>query len=149
MGSAGMFSGGFPVLQGFPTAALLPNLAGLAALPGAWPQGFNAAAAQQGWLARPAGMQQAMQLQEQHLQHLQSFANGQLGMQLVGPMAAAAMAMQQQQQSQQQRQQQQQSQPGLSAADLYAHQVAMQAGFGSQAMAWTPGFMVDTSDRTN
>jgi hypothetical protein len=163
--AAGMF--GFPVLQGFPAAALLPNLAGLQAL-GAWPQSLAAAAAmqqqQQGW---PADMQQAamQQLQEQQLQQL---ASGQLGMPLGGPMAAAAAAaaLQRQQSLQQQDQQRQQQQqggfplpvgmPGMlgalpgSGADLFSQQMqAMAALTSSQPMAWAAAGLGEAAARMN
>jgi hypothetical protein len=170
--AAGMFGpgmAGFPVLQGFPAAALLPNLAGLQAL-GAWPQGLAAAAAvqqqQQGW---PSDLQQAamQQLQEQQLQQL---ASGQLGMPLGGPMAAAAAAaaaaaMQRQQslqQDQQQRQQQQQGGLSLpvgmqgmlgalpgSGADLYSQQMQAMAALSSQPMAWAAAGLGEATARMN
>lgn len=153
------------MLQGFPAAALLPNLAGLQAL-GAWPAGLAAAMQQQqqGW---PPDMQQAamQQLQEQQLQQL---ASGQLGMPLGGPMAAAAaaaVAMQRQQSQQQQDQQQrQQQQGGLSlpvgvqgmlgalpgsGADLYSQQMQAMAALSSQPMAWAAAGLGDAAARMN
>jgi hypothetical protein len=164
--AAGMFGpgmAGFPVLQGFPGAALLPNLAGLQAL-GAWPQGFAAMQQQQGW---PTGMQQAPAMQQLQEQQLQQLASGQLGAPFGGPMAAAAAAAaaaMQRQQDQQQRQQQEQ-QGGLSSlpaglqgmlgalpgsgADLYSQQMQAMAALSSQPLPWAAAGYGEAAARMN